>query len=586
MSKLIQKHQQKNGLGRGVLQLTPEAQAYIQSQLNFVPGMNTNSNSSVQQANQQAKYQEKVDKDIKVTNKKIAERHSHRAIQERDQKRRTPNVNVTDGYTKGTIQDADKIALDKVLSWYGISNGLGQMTNVSDQMRNTPQFGRQIGQLYGDMAKIGLTTGLGAAITPTLVPGGSFWTKGIQWLNPSKYLGRGNYSTVMGGQNTSLLGATADAGLTSYGAAEALQHFQNNPNLGNGVMAAITGMPIVAGVKSPKIIHQARGKFNPILESDIAELENMLNLGQFREMTIPGSTQKVKIYFPSGNKQPIREDELQLLLSKYQPKRELSQQEREFAKQAPTLIKELKKKYGIDFSHIKWFMGRPQLGSNAPGAVTQLDIDIFNSHIPEYAKLAERLQKSGQLYTKNGKWFGKFEGTSDLPVNPEEYIVAHSNAFENNWKWDGKNYLSGMTAEQYNKLLNNGGLGAENWGTTNGGYAGKIAGETVGGRVVGSLVGRNNYEENILSSPLKNPTSSNYFGIGKSVNNGVSSKGITNIPIINDGEQSSWKVFGEDVQVKTLRGNNGDFSLKYKSPYKVLIPTILGGTFVGSINNK
>lgn len=53
-----------------------------------------------------------------------------------------------------------------------------------------------------------------------------------------------------------------------------------------------------------------------------------------------------------------------------------------------------------------------------------------------------------------------------------------------------------------------------------------------------------------------------------------------------DGAQSSWKVFGEDVQVKSLRGNNGDFSLKYKSPYKVLIPTILGGTFVGSINDK
>jgi len=29
------------------------------------------------------------------------------------------------------------------------------------------------------MAKIGLTTGLGAVIAPTLVPGGSFWTKGI-----------------------------------------------------------------------------------------------------------------------------------------------------------------------------------------------------------------------------------------------------------------------------------------------------------------------------------------------------------------------------------------------------------------------
>lgn len=245
MRKLIEKHQQKNGRGRGVIQFSPEAQAYIQQQLNFIPGMNTNFNSFVQQANQQARLQEKVDKDTRVANKKIAERHSHRAIQERDQKRRTPNVNVTDGYAEGTIQDANKIALDKVLSWYGLSNGLGQMTNVSDQMRNTPQFGRQMGQLYGDMAKVGLTTGLGAAIAPTLVPGGSFWTKGIQWLNPSKYLGRGHYSTIMGGQNTSLLGAAADAGLASYGTAEALQHFYNNPNLGSGAAATLAALPVL-----------------------------------------------------------------------------------------------------------------------------------------------------------------------------------------------------------------------------------------------------------------------------------------------------------------------------------------------------
>ena len=245
MGKLIEKHQQKNGRGRGVIQFSPEAQAYIQQQLNFIPGMNTNFNSFVQQANQQARLQEKVDKDTRVANKKTADKYAHRAIQERDQKRRTPNVNVTDGYAEGTIQDANKIALDKVLSWYGLSNGLGQMTNVSDQMRNTPQFGRQMGQLYGDMAKVGLTTGLGAAIAPTLVPGGSFWTKGIQWLNPSKYLGKGNYSTIMGGQNASLLGAAADAGLASYGAAEALQHFYNNPNLGSGVAATLATLPVL-----------------------------------------------------------------------------------------------------------------------------------------------------------------------------------------------------------------------------------------------------------------------------------------------------------------------------------------------------
>ena len=103
--------------------------------------MNINSNPSVQQANQRAKQQKKVEKDTKAGNKRIADKHAHRAIQERDQRRRTPNINVTEGYSNGTIQDANKVNLDKALSWYGLSNGLGQMTNISDQMRNSPQFG-------------------------------------------------------------------------------------------------------------------------------------------------------------------------------------------------------------------------------------------------------------------------------------------------------------------------------------------------------------------------------------------------------------------------------------------------------------
>lgn len=262
MKKLIEKHQQKNGRGRGVIQFSPETQAYIQSQLNFIPKMNTTSNISVQQANQRAKQQEKVDKDTKAGNKRIADKHAYRAVQERDQRRRTPNVDVTKGYSNGTIQNADKVNLDKVLSWYGLSNGLGQMTNVSNQMRNTPQFGNQMGQLYGDMAKVGLTTGLGAAVAPTLVPGGSFWTKGINWLNPSKYLGRGQYTTALGGQNASLFGAAADAGLASYGAAEALQHFYNNPDLQTGTMAILAGMPLISTTRPTLTAGQFEHYFN------------------------------------------------------------------------------------------------------------------------------------------------------------------------------------------------------------------------------------------------------------------------------------------------------------------------------------
>lgn len=89
------------------------------------------------------------------------------------------------------------------------------------------------------------TVGLTAALAPALAPGGSFWTKGIQWLNPSHYLGRGVYSTALGGENASMLGAIADDALASYGGAEAFQHFYNNPNFRNGTNAILAGAPLL-----------------------------------------------------------------------------------------------------------------------------------------------------------------------------------------------------------------------------------------------------------------------------------------------------------------------------------------------------
>ena len=52
------------------------------------------------------------------------------------------------------------------------------------------------------------------------------------------------------------------------------------------------------------------------------------------------------------------------------------------------------------------------------------------------------------------------------------------------------------------------------------------------------------------------------------------------------GTTGNYTVFGQDVPVKVLRGNNGDFSKKYKGIYKMLIPTILGGIYVENSNNN
>ena len=45
----------------------------------------------------------------------------------------------------------------------------------------------------------------------------------------------------------------------------------------------------------------------------------------------------------------------------------------------------------------------------------------------------------------------------------------------------------------------------------------------------------------------------------------------------------AYTIFGEDVPVKSLRGNNGDFSKFYKGIYKSIVPITIG---IESLNNK
>lgn len=332
-----------------------------------------------------------------------------------------------------------------------------------------------------------------------------------------------------------------------------------------------TADPIMA---TTSIIHPARGRFNPILESDIPELQNMLNTGQYREMTIPGSARKVRMYFPNGNKQPIREDELQLLLSKYQPKRELSLQEKELAKQAPGIIKKLKQK-GIDFTEDTWFQGRGSLGSNRPDAITQLDLDIYYSHMPEMEQLAKSLQLSGDLVEKSpGKWFGKIDGKMKK-VDPADYIASRSKAFQDNgWYWDGINYRRAMTNEQFNDILNNGDFGKTTWTTDGKDQANIFLSEPPRSKLVQNLVG------NIHRRDWK-PRPAKYAKEARELLNGVEYS-----PNVNyRGTTGNYLLFGQDVPVKSLRGNNLDYSKQYKGIYKMLIPATLGGTYINNTNN-
>ena len=64
---LIEKHQQKNGVGSGKIIFSPEALRYIEQKLSYIPGMNVSSNSSVEQSNQKTRITSKIDKEVPKT---------------------------------------------------------------------------------------------------------------------------------------------------------------------------------------------------------------------------------------------------------------------------------------------------------------------------------------------------------------------------------------------------------------------------------------------------------------------------------------------------------------------------------------
>jgi hypothetical protein len=215
-----------------------------------------------------------------------------------------------------------------------------------------------------------------------------------------------------------------------------------------------------------------------------------------------------------------------------------------------------------DFHPEIWFKNR---GYKNIGKVTKEDINIWMSHMPEYLEVAKKLIKDKQLFFDKTakKWFGIFPN-GVKSVNPTEYIVANSNNFKKSGLiFDGDTYFSGMSLNNYNKLLNNGGKDALNWTTTAETYAEDIANNTIG-PVVHSIVGNTKKTHYLL--PYKGntrPDPSNYSAVNTPVGAVINNKtktflnnpldGTVDIPEIYTRETKSsnlpskWRIFGPNV---------------------------------------
>lgn len=243
-------------------------------------------------------------------------------------------------------------------------------------------------------------------------------------------------------------------------------------------------------------------------------------------------------------------------------------------------LAELEKMGFYNFQPKTWFKDRDWM-NGAPGAVTKEDVAIWKSHLPEYLNIAKKITGKSLYKDKSGRWIGKF-ANGDMDVVPEEYIVAHSKAFKNaGLHYDGHRWHSGMSKENFNNLLHNGGIGVHNW-TSNTNNVTKTYGEAV------NMVGKGRNEKLIQSPP--NAHSNNFYGkndpIKLYVDDNYDATHFTRYFDDGSGAFGETKVFSPQTQIKALRGNNGNFNMKILNPFKSLAGPVLGGTTLYETYNE
>ena len=96
---------------------------------------------------------------------------------------------------------------------------------------------------------------------------------------------------------------------------------------------------------------------------------------------------------------------------------------------------------------------------------TREDIAEYESHLPEYSRLFNELTKNKKLIKSEEGWKGMVNGEI-VPVNPRQYIIAHSENFVNNgWSYDGVNRGTAMSQDKALETVKDGDMGRGTWTT-------------------------------------------------------------------------------------------------------------------------
>lgn len=234
---------------------------------------------------------------------------------------------------------------------------------------------------------------------------------------------------------------------------------------------------------------------------------------------------------------------------------------------------------GIYWDADDWFMQGGRTKTPGPLQYTQADVETFYNHVAnEYLDLQNTLINSGKLIKKNGVWLGEINGNYTR-VRPQEYIVAHSKAFQKaGLYYDGQNYYSGIPSEYLESFSRGGGTYVENWASTNktvaNTYGNKFGGKQFDlvsiiepkARVTGGKSSNSFMDNQSIGSVLKNKYDLKEGEVIDAVQYVDDlTKKLNNVK--DQDATGTTRIFMPGVQVKALRGNNGNFDMQFLNPF-------------------
>ena len=227
---------------------------------------------------------------------------------------------------------------------------------------------------------------------------------------------------------------------------------------------------------------------------------------------------------------------------------------------------------GFEDNHIPGFSVREWKTMRKGFKTTNADVAEYESHIPEYFEIFKDLKKKGLLKETKDGWFGNVGGIM-TKVNPRQYIIAnHPNFISNGWVFDPINRGTAMFPKTSIKIQENGGLGAANWGTNSNEQLSVFSHQRNDGPTLRGIVSTRNKPDRII--PVKHAHEQRmerYNGI-------TEFDGPVGL-VDNDKIKGNWRIYGPDMRIKAIDGNNGLFSKTIKNPLSGIIPPALLGIY-------